>query len=396
MDADSVILRFAPWLLNYLLHSSVVLALALVLGRWLKDRVRVAEIIWRSALVTPFISASLSTVRANSLGTGGGATLWLAPIYRDAVPVWVKLAAGVWLLVALAGIGVLLVRKLWLARALSNRRVVDPAFLEARLPARPGFRARVTVSPRIASPLALGFRELCLPEMALQRLSDEELRAVIAHEVAHLVRRDSFWLLLASIVERAMWLQPLNRVARRRLREAAEFLCDDHAARLSSPLAFASALTAVASWTAQRPLAEVVGLVSRESLALRRVRRILSAGPRNENGAVTPSALLLSWLIPLTVMGFLAPRVGIALAPSGRYTITAFDDAGPFTVTLERGRVLSATMDGAPLPTPAIAQSGRRVRISDPQGRVPLELSLTARGGLSWKSRPRISSPISQ
>jgi beta-lactamase regulating signal transducer with metallopeptidase domain len=340
-------------------------------------------------MITPFISASLSSIRVTD-ADAAGATLWLAPIYRGAVPGWMTLAVGIWLLVAVLGLTVLLVSKVQLARALAGRHDIDAEKLGAWFPAR--FRVRITVSARIASPVALGFRELCLPEMAIERLNAEELRAVVAHEVAHLERRDSFWLLLATVVERFMWIQPLNRVARRRLREAAEFLCDDRAARLSSPLAFASALTAVASWTARPPLAEAVGLVSRESLALRRVRRILAAPACGRNREVHSSGLVLSWVVPLCILGFLAPKVGVTLAPSGRYTITAFDDAGPFTVTLERGRVLAATMDGAPLPAPSISQSGRQVKISDPQGRIPLELSLTPQGGLSWKSRPRSSS----
>ena len=53
-------------------------------------------------------------------------------------------------------------------------------------------------SSRIASPLAMGIfkREICLPARALQELSDPELEVMLAHELAHLVRRDPIWALI--------------------------------------------------------------------------------------------------------------------------------------------------------------------------------------------------------
>ena len=41
---------------------------------------------------------------------------------------------------------------------------------------------------------------------------------MLAHELAHLARRDPLWLAFASVVERVFWIQPLNRIARRRSR----------------------------------------------------------------------------------------------------------------------------------------------------------------------------------
>ena len=39
---------------------------------------------------------------------------------------------------------------------------------------------------------------------------------MLAHEIAHLVRRDPQWLVLARAIEMVFFFQPLNRLARRR------------------------------------------------------------------------------------------------------------------------------------------------------------------------------------
>ena len=52
---------------------------------------------------------------------------------------------------------------------------------------------------------------------------------MLAHEVAHLVRRDPHWLVAARVIETVLFVQPLNRLARLRLQEVAEYLSDDWA-----------------------------------------------------------------------------------------------------------------------------------------------------------------------
>ena len=55
---------------------------------------------------------------------------------------------------------------------------------------------RLSVSSKISIPLAVGILspEICLPERALTGLSCAEQRSMLAHELAHLMRRDPAWL----------------------------------------------------------------------------------------------------------------------------------------------------------------------------------------------------------
>ena len=98
-------------------------------------------------------------------------------------------------------------------------------------------------------PLALAGRHIVLPDRFLEELDPEQQRAALAHEMAHVARRDPEWRIAVEILERALFFQPLNRLARARLCDAAEFLCDEWAVQQTqSPLAMARCLSVVASW----------------------------------------------------------------------------------------------------------------------------------------------------
>ena len=130
---------------------------------------------------------------------------------------------------------------------------------------------------RISSPIALGVREICVPDTALTDLDVEQQRSLLAHELAHLARRDPVWLGVASLMERVFWFQPLNRVASRQIATSAEFLCDDWAVRRTgSGVPLARCLAQVAEWIQASPLGvPVAGMAEERSLLVSRVSRLL-------------------------------------------------------------------------------------------------------------------------
>src|SRR2546429_8946910 len=101
-------------------------------------------------------------------------------------------------------------------------------------------RVRLTMARTISSPVALGLSEICVPELALSELGAEQQRSMLAHELAHLARRDSVWLAGASLIERFFFFQPLNRLARRELETTAEYLSDEWAMRKTGSAGFLS------------------------------------------------------------------------------------------------------------------------------------------------------------
>ena len=141
---------------------------------------------------------------------------------------------------------------------------------------------RLTTSDAIGTPMVLGNQEICVPQRFLVELSSAEQRAALAHELGHLARRDPTWQLVASIVERVFFFQPLNRIARLRLRECAEYLADEWAVRQTGDrLDLAKCLAEVAGWVApssEPAMARTVAMAEGGSPLLARVKRPARAG----------------------------------------------------------------------------------------------------------------------
>jgi beta-lactamase regulating signal transducer with metallopeptidase domain len=121
------------------------------------------------------------------------------------------------------------------------------------LRARSGVRrkVRLSVAPSLGAPISMGFfrAEICVPPRVLLELSVEEQEALLAHELAHIVRRDPLWLASCRLFEGVFFFQPLNRVARREIEDCAEFLSDAWAVRHTGlRFSLASCLTRIAEW----------------------------------------------------------------------------------------------------------------------------------------------------
>jgi beta-lactamase regulating signal transducer with metallopeptidase domain len=393
METDSLIQFIAGWLLTYLVHSTILLLTVMLLIRMTPSE-RAQERLWRLGLLGALASTSAQSAgladfphlipagaarnlgQALDLQTNAG---WMT----DAGTALLNSAVIAWAVIALAGIISLLVGHFRLSRLLRRQ-------LPLQLPrTRTGFslptELPILVVPGIQTPIALASGKVCLPRNAILNLTSDELFAVVAHEQAHIARRDPLWLLVTSIICRIFFFQPLNWVSARNLRALGELLCDALAAERTSPLAIASALATVSSWPVH-PRLTATGLASPPSLTMRRVVRILQRAESKPDRR---------WAIPfcmVCVLGLitLGPRVSLRSGMAGiRYTIAALDNAGPFTVTLERSRVVAMTFDGVAVPTEHIVQKGKIVRVRPPAGANDLELELTANGGMKWTSRPK-------
>ncbi|HEY1908810.1 MAG TPA: M56 family metallopeptidase [Myxococcaceae bacterium] len=172
---------------------------------------------------------------------------------------------------------------------------------------------RLTTADGLRSPVALGWTEICLPAQALLELDAAQQRSVLAHELAHLRRLDPVWLVVGSVLEQLFFFQPLNRLARARMQEVAEFLCDDWAAaRNGSGLDVARGLASVAAWLDGRattlPLA---GMAEHPSQLLARVTRLLDRSAEEVERLRPWHVGGMALLLLLTV--FIAP--GVRAAP---------------------------------------------------------------------------------
>jgi beta-lactamase regulating signal transducer with metallopeptidase domain len=329
------------WLLTYAIHSTALLSLA-----WLILRVRrwtpaAAELLWKSAMLGGILTATIQlqldlrpagtvslqrTVETRTVPTAVRVkTVEQRPFvdvtapslpYRAsgaAAPAATHPAAetilvGAWAMIALLLVVTYAGRRLILVGRLGDRDAVrEGPLLDmlAALSRDAGLRTapRLTTTTRISSPIALGLGEICVPDTALTELDVEQQRSMLAHELAHLARRDPMWMGLASVVERILWIQPLNRVARRQIARSAEFLCDDWAVRRTgSGVALARCLAQVAEWIQASPLGvPVAGMAEERSLLVSRVARLLEGGTpraRSRRGlALTAAAVLVATIL---------------------------------------------------------------------------------------------------
>lgn len=357
----TLILLLVAWLLTYLLHSTLLIG-----GAWLLERVGAVrsplsrDTLWKVALVgglltasaqlalrlqpfaghvalssranSPFIAVDAvrpaDSVRATLTAASARTAAADAPaLTAPTAPTAHRLLSGVhvswpamllylWLMGALAlSIRLGMVRS-GLRRRLRARRPVAGGPLVATLSqlcAAAGLRrpVRVTICRELRGPIAFGTSEICLPARVCA-FDPAGQRAVLAHELGHLVRRDPAWLLAAAVVESVLFVQPLNRLARRRLQEVAEYLCDDWAAdRTDGGVALARCLAEVASWMQAGPqLAPVSGMAENRSQLVARVQRLLD-GARGGNGGTGArwAVRMAAGVLALAAVGWTAPGV---------------------------------------------------------------------------------------
>lgn len=382
----ALFLALGDWLATYAAHSTVLLLVALATTALLPRRYSLhADGLLKGALLLPLASSIVAVVVARWMAADvftvrQPAGLPLGGREGEAIVVG---AIVLWLGIAAVRLRSLRARYLGQIRDLGPRIPMQRTLRTAAMSPR-GRPIVVTVTERCVVPLAFE-REVCLPVRALRELSSDELRSVLAHELTHIQRRDPVWRAVIAVVTEAFFFQPLNRFAGRRVRELSEWICDARTVRQVGGSPLASALARVAEWsrdTTGRPEL-AASLLQRESLALRRVRAALGQPqammPVHKSFAVAGAALIVAAALFL-------PAVGVDASGTIPYTIHARDDAGTFTITLQRGRVLGVTIAGTPLPPQLIGQRGRLVAIHPPAGD-SLQLRLTPRGGFTWRSR---------
>ncbi len=315
------------WMLTYLLHSSVILGSACLLWKWLPGTaLPIKELFLKLALVGGILTASLQVgLGIQPLGgswelastgdpSGEEAAIYLAaestgatqdplpagPLRRDETTAWGQRTAtfSIWLSLAwLLGAGILtaglLISYLRLDALLMDRQRLDrgPLFeLLQRLMRLTTTRLTVGLasSPRISIPMARGHLrgEICMPRRALEELSPEHHEIILAHELAHLERRDPSWLLLARTIESLLFFQPLNRMARKHLQEVAEYRCDDWAVQQTGrPISMARVLTELAEASLRSRGAHLApAMASDRSRLARRITRLVDRDyPRPED-----------------------------------------------------------------------------------------------------------------
>ncbi len=168
--------------------------------------------------LAPHIAASTSAEELGALLLHPGAAT-LRPVVdaatRSPQP-WIALWAA----------GCLACLAAWALRALRRVPAVRPPNeIESEILA--GLPLRIVAANHV--PGACGWLRPCvvLPDGLSAQLTPAELRAVAAHEVAHIQRHDNLWAALAHLVVAVFWFHPLLWWIERRMLAEREAACDE-------------------------------------------------------------------------------------------------------------------------------------------------------------------------
>ncbi|HYM59764.1 MAG TPA: M56 family metallopeptidase [Thermoanaerobaculia bacterium] len=157
---------------------------------------------------------------------GNAFAIDLAAVVRSAAaPAAPAFLSGSWLVPAWIG-GAVILGIVTLRRHLRFRRRA----MAGSVPVLAEVSDREVRSSRgLAEPAVIGIVRpvIVLPALLHDSLDQNELRAVLRHELAHVARRDNASAALARIVCLAFWWNPLVWIAASRMRAEAERACDE-------------------------------------------------------------------------------------------------------------------------------------------------------------------------
>jgi len=315
VESSAVALGLAL-LFTYVVHSVIWVATAALLARVRAISSATRHLLWKMALFGPILSALFAVAVSSALArspmtssyvhelkipalaaplasppvdTPAATNARAAAVVRVLTP-RVRGSVILTLVLASAALGCLrfLGSAILIRRRLRGRTRVTEARLLARLEhVRGSIGVRgilLTESSRVDSPLVLGAMEICVPRTLHEELTDAELDTVLAHELAHIERRDGLWFPLAGALECILWFYPLNYWVTSRFRDSAELACDDRAVELTrNPLGLARALVQVAASSSfGRRLAMMPAISRSKSGLLPRLRRLTGASAPRE------------------------------------------------------------------------------------------------------------------
>jgi bla regulator protein blaR1 len=318
------------------LRTAVALILLLPLLAWLLPALPVVT------------SAAPEALQPFALPPGADAAAWPAgaePAVRDDPTPLILLAwLGGALMVALRLLAGLWTLRVWTRAA---NEVDCPLWLEAFARAAAGRRVRLLVSD-VPSPMGWGWLN---PVILIDRDTirhPEEAEAVLAHELAHVARRDWLVLILARIAVALFWFNPLLWLLERNMVNEAEEAADAEALAHVEPARYAQTLLSCAQQFPGVPATAIAdtGLARRVKAVLDGRLRGRVSDPRRVRSAMALCVLLAA---PVAA---LKPVAASADAPPAPPAAPAAPAAPPARAAPSAPRVPLLAQAGLALPAP--------------------------------------------
>jgi TonB family protein len=237
----------------------------------------------------------------------------------------------------------------------------------------------LAASSRIFGPVTMGWRRkfLLLPVSVVDILPDEDLQTVIAHEFAHMQRRDFVKNLLYELLSLPVTYHPLLWLTRARIMETREMVCDQMAAAMTGRKEYAQSLLRLASLLVAGTLARTphaVGIFDANAFE----RRLMNlTGIHKEMRAVCRVALVAA----CAALGLATCASALALGMHGD-AASPVNDSSPskapkqLTVSAEKmsGNLLNKAV-------PIYPPEAKKAKI---QGKVVLSVVISKNGNVAY------------
>jgi len=213
----------------------------------------------------------------------------------------------------LLGVSIFLIRfagGLWYVNRLKTRNVysapdIASKYLKKLTTQFPMLRkVKVLESARVNAPIVAGiFKPVILfPIGMISQLHPSQVEAILAHEIAHILRSDMLTQTLCSLAKALLFYHPAMWWMQHSLAEEREFACDEFALNLTSnPPALAKALANVKAWESNEL---AMAFQNKQHYLLNRISRIFGMKNQSESNNYTGN---LSALAIILAMLFLLP-----------------------------------------------------------------------------------------
>jgi bla regulator protein blaR1 len=316
------------WKSGLIIGAALMLA-TLLRSRAASDRAAVLRLAVGLLLLLPMIAMFLPALRVEMaaeeaqplpfetlLATAAAAPVEIAPLQPVPVTIWddpsaligIAYLGGLLMVLMRIGAGLWTLRR-WTrdAKPVEDRAWLD-AFNRARSASAQGGRISLLVSDESPSPLSWGMLSpvILLDRDTLERPEDAE--AIIAHEMAHIERRDWLALMMTRASVALFWFNPLVWLLEREIVQQAEEAADNHALSRVEATHYAQTLVSCAQHAVPLPansMAPVKGGLGR------RIAAILDGRARSRK-----SGSLLTLAAMLGCTAFAAPLAAIELVPA--------------------------------------------------------------------------------
>jgi uncharacterized protein (TIGR03435 family) len=238
-----------------------------------------------------------------------------APAQSNPIP---AILLVLWLTGVAIGIGFWL---RWWRSIETARRAAQPLSLRLPIP--------VMASPGRLEPGVFGILKpvLLLPDGIAHRLNPEQLKAIIAHELCHIRRRDNLTAAIHMAVETVFWFHPLIWWIRIRLVEERERACDEDVLRQADRHVYAEGILNVCKFYLESPMVCASGVTGAD--LKKRIEKILtshiarSLDWRRKVLLVAAGLAALAWPLAVGIMNAPAGHAQSADSPPLKFEVTS-------------------------------------------------------------------------